>query len=179
MLATIVVFLFVLTAQAGASVMAAAGVRSDSAFTTTGGVYAEGPFGAGKYAWYVDQTDHEAILRGFDQSDPANPNQLAEVNGRSGVGAGRIGSVSGVAFQPSGDKLLVLDKAYDRLIIFPRKNDGSTADPVSYPNAGTRHLVEPWFLFYPWWSGLEAPGGLAVDAGDSGRVYISDTGHSR
>ncbi|MGK2877407.1 MAG: hypothetical protein ACSLFF_02335 [Solirubrobacterales bacterium] len=174
-IALFVLAMLLLPVGASATVVTANGVREDSAFTKTGQVYAEGPTGLGKYVWYVDQTEDEAILRGYDQDDPTNLAQLAVVDGTSGVGLGRIGAVGGIAFLPASNQLFVLDRAKDRLVSYPRSNDGSADDPVDYTEARTRSHSDD----DPYWFDLKDPNGLAVDSSGSGRIYISDTGHRR
>lgn len=153
-------------AAASATVFQDNGTRDASAFTNVGPVLSEGTGGAGKYVWFVDRLAGEDILRGFDQDDPLATTQLATVNGNVDVGEGPIGSVSGLAFNPTQNLLYVADEENDRIIVYPRANDGTANDPVNYMTA---------FSAYSFNSGFNVtdPKGIAIDASETYYGYAS------
>jgi len=125
-------FLLTLPAAARATVFQEESPRDASAFSGIGPVYAEGTAGIGKFVWFVDHGVSEDILRGYDQIDPSNSAEIGTINGSVDVGPGPIGTVSGVAFDPTNSKLWVADRSNGRLIIYPRANTGPSGVPVDY-----------------------------------------------
>ncbi|MBJ7353295.1 MAG: hypothetical protein JHC98_00585 [Thermoleophilaceae bacterium] len=148
--------LVALPVAASAAVFQNNGARDGSAFTSIGPAQAEGTGGSGKYVWFVDRLAGEDILRGFDQADPTSTTELATIDGSDDVGPGRIGSISGIAFSSGQNLLFVADRSNNRIIVYPRSNDGTSGDPVNYSTAldvGS---------FYPGFD-VDDPAGVAID----------------
>lgn len=152
----------ILAAGAQAAVFTDNGSRNASPFTSGGPVFAEGPGGVGKYVWFVDHQAGEDVLRGYDQSNPLETAVLAQINGNDDVGEGPMGSITGVAFSPSQNLLFVADRTNNRLIVYPRSNDGTANDPINTASSFSVYTFNPGF-------GVTDPRGVAIDT--HGGVY--------
>lgn len=166
--------LLALPGTASATVFQDNGARDGSAFTQIGPVQAEGTGGNGKYVWFVDRLAGEDILRGFDQADPSSTTQLATINGSDDVGPGKIGSISGISFSPGQNLLFIADRSNDQIIVYPRANDGTFADPVNYSTAFGVGNFNPGFA-------VDDPTGIAIDTfgGSYGYASILSSGGQR
>lgn len=158
--------LFALPAPASATVFQNNGSRDATPFTGFGPVQAEGTGGAGKYVWFVDRLADEDILRGFDQSDPLSPVQLATIDGSDDVGPGKIGRVSALAFSTTLNNLYITDLGNNQITVYPRANDQSPNDPVSYMNAFSVNNFNPGFS-------ISEPKGIAIDTTGNNYGYAS------